>query len=209
LQRLNPRVIFLSALAACVASCSKPPVPQPPSNSVTANQEFLRLGKTSLTCLSWPDGKLVVVWADIDGFTNGTSGPSLQGVRYSRTHGEIVKRQKTVREGEPRPPEPPKPPGPPVDPNALTVITTQEETGRAFAWQCDTPDGVTGSMVIGGERFDLANGNVFLVTTTPGGKVTQLTHDFWGFVVRAESFMKLAVEQEEINAFVEVANPTK
>jgi hypothetical protein len=126
---------------------SKPPVPQPPLNTVTANHEFLRFGKTSLTCLSWPDGKMVVVWADIDGFTNGTSGPSLQGVRYSRTHGEIVKRQKTVREGEPRPPEPPKPPGPPVDPNALTVITTQEETGRAIVWQCDTPDGVNGSMV--------------------------------------------------------------
>jgi hypothetical protein len=194
--------------ALALPGCSKPPAVQSPAG-VTADHAFFRVGKTSLTCLFWPDGKAVVVWADIDGFANGTSGPSPNGVRYSWTHGELVKRQKTVRAGEPQPPQPPMPPQPPRDPNAPVVITTEEQTGRGVTWQCETLDGVTGTMTIGNQRFELVKGNVFLVPTTPDGKVTQLTHDFTGVAIRADSFGRLAAEWEEIKKFVAAAEPTK
>ena len=111
--------------------------------------------------------------------------------------------------GEPQPPQPPMPPQPPRAPNEPVVITTEEQTGRGITWQCETRDGVAGTMTIGDGQFELAKGNVFLVPTTPDGKVIQLTHDFTGVAIRADSFSQLAAELEEIKKFVAAAEPTK
>jgi hypothetical protein len=209
MRQFGIRDSLLWAFAAlALPGCGKPAAVPPPAG-VTADHGFFRVGKTSLTCLSWPDGRAVVVWADIDGFATGTSGPSPSGVRYTWTHGELVRRQKTVRAGDPQPPRPPMPPQPPLAPDALVVVTTDEPTGRGVTWECETADGATGTMTIGTARFDLAGGNVFLVPTTPGGKVTQLAHDFAGAAVRADSFGRLAAERGEVRSFVAAAEPTK
>jgi hypothetical protein len=76
-------------------------------------------------------------------------------------------------------------------------------------WRCETADGQSGSMMINGQVFDLANGNVFLVSTVVGGKVSQLSRDFSSLELRHESVSGLAKSDEEIRKFVEAAVPSK
>ena len=76
-------------------------------------------------------------------------------------------------------------------------------------WLCETADGRSGSITINGERFDLAKGNVFLVSTEGFGKVSQVSRDFSALELKHESFADLAKNDEEIRKFVEAAVPSK
>ena len=180
--------------------CSKPPAPavvQP----ITADHIYSRVGHAGLNMLKWPSGATVLVWTDVDGFCGGGSGPSPAGVAYSWSHREIV----TRREARPEPPPgAPRPPGPGPAPRVWN-----EETGREVHWRCETADGTTGTIVINGEKLDLANGNVFLVATVQGGGVTQLTRDLSALELKHETFAKLAKDDEAIRKFVEAAVPSK
>jgi hypothetical protein len=89
------------------------------------------------------------------------------------------------------------------------VITTEEETNRGVEWRLVTPDGVGGEVTIGGEKFDLAKGNVFLVSTDGVVKVTQLSRDLSALPVKPDSFVGLAKEDEAIRKFVAGAVPSK
>jgi hypothetical protein len=189
-------------LACPLLGCGKAPPPavvQP----VTAEHFYSRVVPTSLVCLKWPDGHAVLVWTDIDGFCAGGAGPCPAGAAYAWSHREVVTRRKPIfPEAPPGAPQPPRPPGPPP------FTTTNEETGRAVDWRCETADGVTGRMLIGTESFDLTRGNLFLVSTAAGGGVTQLTRDFSGLELTHGSFTDLAKRDEAIRQFVAAAAPT-
>jgi len=87
--------------------------------------------------------------------------------------------------------------------------TTEVETGRGVNWRCESLDGVTGTMIIGTQKFDLAKGNVFLVSTVGGATVTQLTRDLSGLELKNESFAGLAKNDEDIRKFVTAAKPSE
>lgn len=187
-------------LVVVLVGCSKaPPPPAPPP--VTAERFYSRVGKSSLNLLKWPDGATVLVWTDIDGRATSGIGPCPTGVAYSCSHWEVVTRRQNAPEP---PPGAPKPPGPGPAPKVW-----DEETGRNIHWRCETADGRAGGLSINGNQFDLAKGNVFLVSTgdTPG--VTQLTRDYSGLALTHESLAALAKDDEVIRKFVENAAPSK
>jgi hypothetical protein len=73
--------------------------------------------------------------------------------------------------------------------------------GLDIEWQCDSPDGLTGSMKINGATYDLAKGRVFLVTVKVGGaQVRQLERDL--SKVKAEDTGKYSGADEEIAKFI-------
>jgi hypothetical protein len=192
-----------SLLVCVLFGCAKAPPPavvQP----VTAEHLYSRVPPTSLVCLKWPAGHAVLVWTDIQDLCGGGAGPCPEGVAYAWSHREIVTRRKPLYpEVPPGVPQPPRPPGPPP------VKTTDEETGRAAHWRCETADGLSGRMVIGTESFDLTKGNVFLVSTAAGGGVTQLARDLSALELTHEHLAELARRDEAIRKFVAAAEPTR
>jgi hypothetical protein len=187
-------------LACPLLGCGNAP-PAAVVRPVMAETFYSRVVPTSLVCLKWPDGHAVLVWTDIEGFCGGGAGPCPAGVAYAWSHREIVTRRKpSFPEAVPGAPQPPGPP---------TVTTTNEETGRAVNWRCETGDGVTGRMVIGTELFDLTKGNLFLVSTAAGEGVTQLTRDLSGLEMTHESIADLAKRDEAIRKFVTAATPSQ
>jgi len=72
--------------------------------------------------------------------------------------------------------------------------TTTEETGRDVNWRAETADGLSGRITINGQTFDLTKGNVFLVSTAPGGGVTQSSRDFSGPQFSHEAFARVGEE---------------
>ena len=149
-------------------------------NLVTAENNIFRVEATDVVVLRWPSGKTALIWLDFDGPHTGTAGPFLEGVVYKWSHREVVKVRQEIRAGAPKPPQPPMPPMPPQDPNAITVVITEKETNRGADWRLVTPGGESGTMTIGTDKFDLAEGNVFLVSTPGWAKVTQLKRDLSG-----------------------------
>jgi hypothetical protein len=195
--------IRYSLLFCLMTGCGKPP-PPPLVHPVTAEHFYSMVGKSSLNLLKWPSGATVLVWTDIDGFCGGGSGPCPAGVAYSWSHREIVtRRQPAFPELPPGAPQPPRPPGP--QPTKMW----QEETGRNVNWRCETADGLSGSMAINGQVFDLAKGNVFLVSTVGFGNITQLSRDLSALELNHESFSELAKSDEKIRKFVAEAVPSK
>lgn len=51
--------------------------------------------------------------------------------------------------------------------------TLRPADGREVEWACDTRDGRTGRVTVGGERFELVNGSVFLVNLRSGRTVVE------------------------------------
>ena len=183
-------ILFLSF------GCGNPAVVPVAPAPVTAESFTRWVQKAGLVCLHWPDGTKVLVWTDIDGMLTGGAGPSQDGVAYSWTHREIVHR--TFAPGAQRPPE--------VSPGAKSADVM---TGRDCVWGCVTADGKTGTFSTGGQTYDLAKGNVFLVRTANGGGVTQLTLDLSTTEMKHESFPELAKRNEVIGKFVADAKPTQ
>jgi hypothetical protein len=81
--------------------------------------------------------------------------------------------------------------------------SSRHATGLKIEWQCDSPDGLTGSMKINGANYDLAKGRVFLVTVKVGGtQVRQLERDL--SKVRAEDTNAYSIADAEIAKFITV-----
>jgi hypothetical protein len=72
--------------------------------------------------------------------------------------------------------------------------------GRHADCRCATRDGITGSVTINDQLFHLAEGRLFLVSTTSGEtKVRQLSRD--GLTLEAKDLMELANKDQEIKGF--------
>ena len=50
----------------------------------------------------------------------------------------------------------------------MPVRRRPARSGRAVEWACDSPDGRSGPMTVGAERFELSKGAVFLVSLRDG-----------------------------------------
>ncbi|EEF63223.1 hypothetical protein [Pedosphaera parvula] len=74
----------------------------------------------------------------------------------------------------------------------------------------NTRDGRSGTISIAGTEYDVANGNVFLVSTVDGKfKVQQLARDLMQVQPNAENIEKFAMADQEIGAFLNAAEPAK
>ena len=89
--------------------------------------------------------------------------------------------------------------------------------GRSLAWEVQTVDGTTGAVQIGGARYDLEAGNLFLISTQGGKTVVRQLHrdlaavplDRDGILAFARSTPDLAAYLDEIPpATPPVATPT-
>src|SRR5262249_50005010 len=78
---------------------------------------------------------------------------------------------------------------------------SRSATGLNVEWQCETPDGVTGSMKVNGGEYNLAKGRVFLVTVQAGGtQVRQIERDL--SKVGAENTTAVSNADTEIAKFI-------
>ena len=79
--------------------------------------------------------------------------------------------------------------------------SSRHTTGLDIEWQCDSPDGLTGSMKINGTTYDLDKGRVFLVAVKAGGtQVRQLDRDL--SKVKAEDTTAFSNADAEIAKFI-------
>jgi hypothetical protein len=90
--------------------------------------------------------------------------------------------------------------------------TLQATDGRAVAWACDTPDGRTGRVTIGAERFELEKGPVFLVNVRDGKTVVEQVaveaRQLQGGVI--EDRLKVVTQSNErLAAFLKVCETPK
>ena len=83
--------------------------------------------------------------------------------------------------------------------------------GRGFQWTCETKDGRSGTVIISDVEYDLAEGNVFLVSDEQGTPlVSQLSCDVpvkGHYVMTRMRIHSLAVSDETIIDFVGRASP--
>ena len=81
--------------------------------------------------------------------------------------------------------------------------SSRNAKGLDVEWQCDTSDGVTGSMKVNGAGYDLAKGRVFLVTVRADGtQVRQLERDL--SKVKVEDTTAFSKTDAEIAKFITV-----
>ena len=80
--------------------------------------------------------------------------------------------------------------------------------GRKVEWQCETPDGKTGTITISGQSYDLAQGSLFLVATKGGGsRVLQLKRDTLKLTGQERLEHLLKDDTDVGQFFVEAAKP--
>jgi hypothetical protein len=83
-------------------------------------------------------------------------------------------------------------------------FTTRD--GRRVPFECTSPDGKGGRVVIDGAAYDLAGGRLFLVATGVGKvQVKQLSKDLAGFRLESPDFRSLARGEPEVAAFFQAA----
>jgi hypothetical protein len=76
--------------------------------------------------------------------------------------------------------------------------------GRRFNWEIHTSDGVTADMWIEGQRYDLSQGTMFLVSSLDGEvEVVQLHRDFSILQPDNDTISALAISDSDIANFVE------
>jgi hypothetical protein len=75
--------------------------------------------------------------------------------------------------------------------------------GRSLEWELQTTDGRTGQLEIGGGRYEVAGGSLFLVTTR-GGKteVRQLDRDLSAVPLDNEGILAFAANDSDLAAFL-------
>lgn len=77
--------------------------------------------------------------------------------------------------------------------------------GPSLTWQIQTADGATGEMEIGGVRYDLANGTLFVVNTREGiPAVRQLARDLSAVPLEDEGVLAFALNDPDLAAFLSV-----
>jgi hypothetical protein len=80
--------------------------------------------------------------------------------------------------------------------------------GRGLTWEVQTVDGTTGEIQISGTRYDLAAGNVFLVTTREGATaVRQLQRDLSAVPLDHDGILAFARNDPELSAFLDEIPP--
>ncbi|MGD8398664.1 MAG: hypothetical protein PVG11_07390 [Anaerolineae bacterium] len=76
--------------------------------------------------------------------------------------------------------------------------------GRSVAWEVQTRDGTTGELQIGGSRYDLEAGNLFLVTTRGGTMaVRQMHRDLAAVPLDHEGILAFARRDPDLAAFLQ------
>lgn len=77
------------------------------------------------------------------------------------------------------------------------------EDGKALSWTCHTVDGLAGTVVIAGEKYELAEGGVFLVKDTAAGpEVAQLDLDLGEPKLIGATLKSLARTEPLVREFV-------
>lgn len=87
---------------------------------------------------------------------------------------------------------------------AKMVVTGSQRYGDApsIEWRCETTNGKTGTVTLGGQNYELAKGGMFLVDMTGDNPaVTQLTREIASIKSKAE-LEALAKTDAEIKKFV-------
>jgi hypothetical protein len=80
--------------------------------------------------------------------------------------------------------------------------------GRSLAWDVQTRDGRTGEARIGAVRYDLASGNLFLVTTQAGAtEVRQLSRDLSTVPLDHDGILAYARSDPDLAAFLSKIPP--
>jgi hypothetical protein len=80
--------------------------------------------------------------------------------------------------------------------------------GRSLAWEVQTRDGTMGEMQIGGGRYGLEAGNLFLITTRGGTTaVRQLHRDLSGVPLDQEGILAFARSDPDLAAFLDEIPP--
>lgn len=84
---------------------------------------------------------------------------------------------------------------------------TERHEGRYVEWCCRTIDGRSGTVVINDSPYDLAEGNLFLVTTTDQAtQVHQLKRDYSGVAPTFAGIRSLAEHDLDVIQFIKAAS---
>jgi hypothetical protein len=89
------------------------------------------------------------------------------------------------------------------DPVHRLECDVESEDGQSFSWKIHTTDGVTADMWIDGQRYDLSQGNMFLVSTGEGSlQVEQLQRDFSTLEPSNDEISALARNDPDVANFI-------
>ncbi len=89
------------------------------------------------------------------------------------------------------------------DPVHRLECDVESEDGRSFGWKVHTQDGITANMWIDGQRYDLTQGNMFLVSTGEAGlQVEQLQRDFSALVPSNDAISSLVINDPDVANFI-------
>jgi hypothetical protein len=81
--------------------------------------------------------------------------------------------------------------------------------GRSFEWELQTTDGRTGQVQIGGGRYDLSAGNLFIVTTQEGWPAVRHLHrDLSAVPLNHDGILAFAVKDPDLVAFLDAGVPS-
>jgi hypothetical protein len=91
----------------------------------------------------------------------------------------------------------------------LVQCQATTQSGLEYAWQIATKDGRTAEFTLDGQPYDLADGNVFLITLTNGIlDVQQLPRDLADVATTHDSITEFGLDDPDIRHFIETAVPT-
>ncbi|MHC4374800.1 MAG: hypothetical protein ACYSTO_11650, partial [Planctomycetota bacterium] len=89
------------------------------------------------------------------------------------------------------------------DPVYRLECDVESGDGRSFTWKVHTQDGMTAEMWIDGQRHDLTQGNMFLVSTGEAGfQVEQHQRDFSRLEPSNDAILALASNDPDIANFI-------
>jgi hypothetical protein len=89
------------------------------------------------------------------------------------------------------------------DPVFRLECSVQAQDGRRFQWEVHTSNGVTGEMWIEGDRFDLDQGALFLISSQDEGfKVDQYQRDFSELEPDNETLVAFAIRDPAVADFI-------
>ena len=89
------------------------------------------------------------------------------------------------------------------DPVYELECDAESTDGQTFSWKVHSRDGVTGEMWIDDQRYDLSQGNMFLVSSQDNGvQVDQLQRDFSELEPNAETISALSNSDPDVADFI-------
>jgi hypothetical protein len=89
------------------------------------------------------------------------------------------------------------------DPVYRLECHVESEDGQSFGWEVNTQDGMTADLWIDGQRYDLSQGNMFLISTGESGfQVEQLQRDFSKLESSNDAISALASNDPDVAGFI-------